>query len=136
MGRPGRDLLRVAALAVVALSGIVPLFPAQQGETLLEMVHVRGGTFLMGDGFGHGRSDEKPLHSVTVGDFTLSRFEVTVGQFRRFVQETGYRTSAERQGGWLVWTGMIWERKFNASWRRPEPSVHFTNPSTCVRWPP
>jgi len=36
-------------------------------------------------------------------DFWLGRTEVTVGQFRRFVQETGYVTDAEKTGNQWTW---------------------------------
>lgn len=49
----------------------------------------------MGDGFGDGVENERPLHDVTVADFSLAETEVTVVQFSRFASETGYRTSAE-----------------------------------------
>jgi formylglycine-generating enzyme required for sulfatase activity len=58
-------------------------------------VEIPGGAFLMGDGYGEGADDERPVHNVTVSDFLLGQTEVTVGQFRRFVSETGYETSAE-----------------------------------------
>jgi formylglycine-generating enzyme required for sulfatase activity len=60
-----------------------------------DLVLVRGGTFQMGDVFGEGDDDERPVHSVALTDFYLQRHEVTVAQFRVFVEETGYRTSAE-----------------------------------------
>jgi len=60
-----------------------------------DLVLVRGGTFQMGDVFGEGDADELPVHSVALTDFYLQRHEVTVAQFRAFVEETGYRTSAE-----------------------------------------
>jgi len=59
------------------------------------MVLIRGGSYSMGDGFSEGDDNELPLHEVTVAHFYLGDAEVTVGQFRRFVSETGYRTSAE-----------------------------------------
>lgn len=60
-----------------------------------EMVSVKGGLFEMGDLFDEGRKDEKPVHQVKLGDYYLGTYEVTVGQFRAFVDETGYKTSAE-----------------------------------------
>ena len=50
----------------------------------------------MGDLSGEGFDREKPVHSVTVPAFSMGKHEVTVGQFRRFVEATGYRTDAER----------------------------------------
>jgi formylglycine-generating enzyme required for sulfatase activity len=60
-----------------------------------EMILIKGGEFMMGDVFGEGRENEKPVHRVTVSDFYLSSHEVTVAQFREFVEATGYVTSAE-----------------------------------------
>lgn len=59
------------------------------------MILVRGGSFEMGDVFSEGAEDELPVHQVTVANFRLADSENTVGQFRRFITETGYRTSAE-----------------------------------------
>jgi formylglycine-generating enzyme required for sulfatase activity len=53
------------------------------------------------DGFEN--ADERPKHSVQiVRPFYLGATEVTVDQFRRFVEATEYQTDAERdaQGGW------------------------------------
>jgi formylglycine-generating enzyme len=134
MRSAGRLGLRTAALALTALACASPTRAAQRPAGLLDMVRVAGGTFLMGDSFGHGRSDETPLHIVTVGSFLLSRFEVTVGQFRQFVQDTDYLTSAERQGGWLIWNGAFWEHRHNASWKNPYFEQADDHPVVMVSW--
>ena len=134
MGRRERTVLIVALCAAALTGGAVHLPAAQRAEKLLEMVEVRGGTFVMGDNRGVGRSDEKPLHRVTVSDFYLSKYEVTVGQFQRFAEVTGYRTSAERQGGWLTWNGVFWEHKRNASWRKPYFPQTERDPVVMVSW--
>jgi formylglycine-generating enzyme required for sulfatase activity len=41
------------------------------------LVLVSGGCFKMGDIFGDGYSDEKPVHEVCVDDFYIGNFEVT-----------------------------------------------------------
>ena len=51
------------------------------GETEDGMVFVKGGCFDMGDIFGTGASDEKPVHTVCVGDFYLGKTEVTQKQW-------------------------------------------------------
>ncbi|WP_085942490.1 formylglycine-generating enzyme family protein [Acidovorax sp. NO-1] len=44
-------------------------------------------------------ADEGPAHRVTIGQaFYLGQHEVTVGQFRRFVQASGYRAESEADG--------------------------------------
>jgi len=50
------------------------------------MVFVKGGTFQMGS--DDGNSDEKPIHSVTVSDFYISKYEVTVNEYMKFANET------------------------------------------------
>jgi len=54
-----------------------------------EMVWIPAGSFRMGDIQGSGDSDEKPVHRVAVSKFALGRYEVTVGEYLRFVQATG-----------------------------------------------
>src|SRR5262249_39746226 len=63
----------------------------------MELVLVPPGTFRMGspdDEPGHNLSGylESPLHTVTLTQpFYLGKHEVTVGQFRRFVEATGHK---------------------------------------------
>jgi len=64
-------------------------------EVSAGMVLVKGGTFDMGDVLGDGRENEKPVHQVTLSGFFMSKYEVTVAQFRQFSEETAYKTSAE-----------------------------------------
>ena len=49
--------------------------------TGMELVTVKGGCFQMGDTFGDGQSDEKPVHKVCVSDFRMGKYEVTQGQW-------------------------------------------------------
>ncbi len=51
-------------------------------KPLLEMVYVEGGTFLMGDSWGDGFSDELPVHSVQIDGFYMSKYEITQAQYR------------------------------------------------------
>ncbi|WP_050792792.1 formylglycine-generating enzyme family protein [Gordonia neofelifaecis] len=58
------------------------------------MVRVPAGEFTMGsDDFF---PEERPAHAREVGAFWIDRHPVTVAEFRRFVQATGYVTVAER----------------------------------------
>jgi formylglycine-generating enzyme len=50
--------------------------------TGMELVFVKGGCLQMGDIWGDGTSDEKPVHEVCVDDFYLGRYEVTQGQWQ------------------------------------------------------
>ncbi len=41
-------------------------------------------------------NDEGPVHTVCVDGFSMGKNEVTVGQWRRFIEDSGYRTDAEK----------------------------------------
>lgn len=64
------------------------------------MVHIPGGSFVMGGDSVWGRPDEFPHHKVTVSSFYMDEHEVTNKQFREFVEATGYVTMAERKPDW------------------------------------
>jgi formylglycine-generating enzyme required for sulfatase activity len=98
---PCRVVRRAGEVAII-LALCSPLFSCvgQYEDELMapdssRLVRISGGMFSMGDGFSEGAENELPIHEVTVSDFYLGDSEITVGQFRRFVSETGYRTSAE-----------------------------------------
>ena len=55
-----------------------------------EMVLIPAGSFEMGDHFNEGRASERPGHEVKLDAFYMGVNEVTVGQFKKFVQQTGY----------------------------------------------
>jgi formylglycine-generating enzyme len=58
------------------------------------MVRVPGGTFRMG--CTEFYPEEGPVREVAVDSFLVDRHAVTVREFARFVEETGYVTVAER----------------------------------------
>jgi formylglycine-generating enzyme required for sulfatase activity len=61
-----------------------------------DMVLIAGGTFMMGDIFDEGAPREGPVHRVTLSEVYLGNYEITVEAFERFVDDTGYVTSAEQ----------------------------------------
>ena len=58
------------------------------------MVWIGGGEFLMGS--DHHYPEEAPAHRVSVDGFWIDACTVTNREFARFVEQTGYVTSAER----------------------------------------
>ena len=58
------------------------------------MVRLKGGRFLMGSNAHY--AEETQVHPVTVDGFWIDRHDVTNAQFARFVEATGYVTTAER----------------------------------------
>ena len=79
-------------LAIAAGSGSSESAP---GQVPVDMVLVKGSTFTMGDVFGDGEENEQPTHEVTLSHFYISKYEVTIAEFRQYAEETGYKTSAE-----------------------------------------
>lgn len=58
------------------------------------MIWVPGGRFRMGSEEFY--PEERPVRDKTVGAFWIDPYPVTNGQFRAFVADTGYLTTAER----------------------------------------
>ena len=65
------------------------------GEAPAGMVWIPPGTFTMGDVGPLAYPDEGPLNAVRLDGFWMDASEVTVAEFRRFVEATGYVTTAE-----------------------------------------
>lgn len=71
------------------------------GDTsVANMVFIPGGTFSMGGDNEQASKDEYPKHTVTVDPFFIDATEVTNAQFKKFVDATGYKTTAERKPDW------------------------------------
>ena len=67
----------------------------------MKMFLIQPGEFTMGspDEDADAWADERPQHRVKITQpFYLAECEVTNRQFREFVEETGYKTEAERSG--------------------------------------
>lgn len=60
------------------------------------MVLIPAGTYEMGADNQQVREDEFPKHKVSVNAFWMDETEVTNAQFKKFVDATGYITTAEK----------------------------------------
>jgi len=114
------------------------------------MAPIPGGEFVMGnDGdYGFAADGEGPAHAVRLNPFHLDRTCVTNEGFNTFVNETGYKTDAEKIGWSFVFLGHLdpvrlktdgsarvqgsewWCWIEGATWRHPE------GPGTTIkrRW--
>ena len=60
--------------------------PAQAGQFVAPvMVAIPAGSFVMGS--ETGAEDEKPMHEVTIDAFSMSRYEITLEQYRVYAAE-------------------------------------------------
>lgn len=115
-----------------------------------ETVILAAGSFVMGSSvFEDGRKDhEGPEHRVTFRrGFAIGRTEVTVEQFRLFVERTRYKTDAEKAGNSMIYdhrSGRLTQTD-NISWeydyegreaRDNEPVIHvsWNDAYAYVRW--
>jgi len=96
------------------------------------MILIRGGDFQMGT--NDGLPYEAPVHTVEVESFWIDESEVTVAEFSKFVEATGYRTEAETFG----WSGVFnfetgeWDRVEGVNWRTPDGGKTPANPQEPV----
>jgi formylglycine-generating enzyme required for sulfatase activity len=90
---------------IIYFSGVLLLLSikllAQTPDSILgkpEMIFVEGGTFEMG--LLNGSDDNVPVHSVTIGPFSIGKYEVTVGQYKAFCSKNGYSMPDPPKWGW------------------------------------
>ena len=104
------------------------------------MVAIRPGRFMMGSSENEAdRSpDESPQHQVTIPKpFAISRCEITVGQFTQFIQDSGYKTTAETDGkGCYVWDAekKDWQQQADKHWKNTGFVQTDKHPVVCVSW--
>lgn len=151
-GRSARGKRRIAMAAMLCLFAIAAMaiyllfsatdekkvaVPFNPGETIKdcqtcpELVVLPSGEFMQGAGPGESNtaSSEEPQHLVTIGyPLAVGKYEITRGQFERFVAATGYQTD-----GCEVYDGQ-WQRQTGSNWRSPGFQQDDSHPVTCVSW--
>jgi formylglycine-generating enzyme required for sulfatase activity len=144
---PLRDMLQTARANE---SGQVKSPPSGEiaNSIGMKLVLIPPGTFIMGTSADETRrvegewetrretlEPEGPAHTVKISaPFMIGKYEVTVGQFKVFVNETGYQTVAEKQGwGWVFdKEKRKWIQVQGSSWKNPGMQVHDDHPATLV----
>lgn len=101
-----------------------------------EMVSIPAGSFKMGSPSNEeGRNDDEgPVHTAQVNAFQMGKYEITRGQFRAFVDASGYKTEAETGDGCYGWTGSSWEQKQEYNWLNLGFEQNDNHPVACVAW--
>lgn len=148
------DQLDAAAKALGQLQSIAPEHPKlmplkdnlnQRRKLSPRMIDIAGGCFAMGSPSTElGREDDERQHQVCVKPFRLGQFEVSVEEFKRFTQASGYRTDAEQDVGGLdgCWAldqegkTDVWKNQPWASWLQPnrDQAARDQEPVSCVSW--
>ncbi|MEW6730820.1 MAG: bifunctional serine/threonine-protein kinase/formylglycine-generating enzyme family protein [Acidobacteriota bacterium] len=129
-----------AAVVIIAASvgyflipreaGKVPASPGSQtpSNEFPGMVLIQSGWLKMGslEGFDY----EQPVHDVWVDPFYLDTNEVTNAEFEKFVNETGYRTDAEKAGDELNWRAYATAERSN----HPVVQISWNDATTYAKW--
>ena len=101
------------------------------------MIDIPQGVFRMGstDPLADPADGESPVRPVALSAYRIDACAVSNADFARFVQDSGYLTEAEREGGSFVFAGLLpddfpptravadapwWRLVEGACWRRPE----------------
>ena len=151
--KPGRYHLHVAAAGYQSVEQSIELMAGEQRTVEIRLpeaknvitnslgmrfVRIQPGRFLMGSPASEpGRSNDETQHRVQLTRrFFMQSTEVAVGQFKQFVQSTGYKTEAEKSGGcWTAGDGSRWTQKPGTSWQKPGlMAIEADLPVNCVTW--
>jgi formylglycine-generating enzyme required for sulfatase activity len=104
-----------------------------------------GSTFLESIVFSNGKlflfPDQRPKHTIYLDAYWIDQTEVTVRMFNKFVEETGYRTDAEKEGWGKPWTDgpkdSEWPKIEGIDWlhpRDPDSIAQDSHPVVQVSW--
>lgn len=116
-----------------------PEFPKQQRnvgeifkdcESCPEMIAVPAGRFEMGENKDNAYNN--PKHRVNISQFNLATTEVTVDQFKAFIIDTGYKTTAESRGCHVY--ADKWLEPKDANWKKPYYQQSGNYPVVCISW--
>jgi formylglycine-generating enzyme required for sulfatase activity len=104
----------------------------------MKLALIPPGTFRMGSSADEPfrGENEGPLHEVCLTrPFAIGVDPVTLGQFKEFVKDKGYRTEAESSGlGALVLHENTWEMDAKANWQNPGFAQADDHPVVCISW--
>ena len=137
--RLGAVSLLVFAIAAVSGTAAEPTLKIDLGKNvLLEMVLVKKGQFQQGspesEG-GRGKDEQQRIVTLTKS-FYIGKYPVTVAQFRRFVEVSGYLTEAEQgDSGGFGFDGkkeLVQRRDFN--WKNPGYKLQDDCPVTMLTY--
>ena len=127
--------MRKKLLVILLMNSVVGQLLNAQDNLIL----IRGGSYKMGDFTGKRYERERPVHDVFLDSYYMSMYQLTVGEFRDFVEESGYITDCERKkdgkriallenGRWKFHSDSL------ASWKHVRYDQTDNHPVTFVSW--
>jgi formylglycine-generating enzyme required for sulfatase activity len=104
----------------------------------IEWVEIPAGTIIMGSPANEeGRDSSETQHKVNLSAFRMSNCEVTIGQFKAFIDATGYVTDADKKP--LIDTGSTNLNRKRVNWKcdakgEIRPEAEYDHPVIYVSW--
>jgi len=104
--------MRSITIFGIVLLGIILLLAGSGGTVVnshnptdgAAMVRIPGGTFTMGTEFGYAWWNAPYKQQVSLSDYWIYKYDVTVAEYRAFCAATGH-SLPPWPGEWLSWTG-------------------------------
>jgi formylglycine-generating enzyme required for sulfatase activity len=113
-------------------------------KTAIEWIDIPAGSFMMGSPSNEiDRHSYEIQHQVTLSAFKMSRYEVTVGQFKAFIEATGYVTDSDKGTGWVsgskIYKDKKWVFKDSVNWKCnengiPRNETEYNYPVVHISW--
>lgn len=138
------SLLELGSNLIKFVIVFIFLYSCGDKKPQIEWIEVKGGTYLMGSPLDERhRKDDEGQRKLLVKPFRMSKYEITVAQFKEFVNTTKYLTDAEKgTGGFkgsIVWTGKEFIEMEGINWRYDFQGellseVDFNMPVVHVSW--
>ncbi len=120
-----------------------PTWPTPIQELVRNMVKIPAGKFVMGSPTTESKreSNEGPQQEISLAGFYMNKYEVTVAQFRAFVEKINYQTDAEKIGSSYFWKEKEgkwqWVEEKGINWRHDAQGnfqVNKDDPVIHVSW--
>jgi len=136
---------KLKSVIAVFIAMLITTTVSSQKPTI-EWANIPAGTFTMGSPATEvSRKNDETQHQVTLSAFKMSKYEVTVGQFKAFVDATGYVTDADKGTGTygvcgsIIWTGKKSKYKKGVNWKCDEkgnlrPTTEYNHPVIYITW--
>jgi len=113
----------------VPVASMVATYTVETSKIPPGMVLIPAGEFIMGSPGDTPHENEQPAHKVKLDSFYMDETEVTIAQFRKFVEATKYITTAEKPPDWE-------EMKKQLPPGTPKPPAEKMLPGSLVFIPP
>ena len=81
------------------------------------MVSIPAGEFTMGS---DNYSAERPVQKISLDSYYIDKYLVTNEKFAKFIEESKYKTDAEKEGAGNVRIGRRWKKVEGAIWKKPD----------------